>query len=85
MYIVFEFLRRIGGTMVKRGCLKCGRSWAEALVRSDQIKDYTIGICCYSSQDTAIMSNNKDELSRNQYNMSEWSDMYTRCFSKLGL
>ena len=50
MYIFFEFLRRIGGTMVRRGCLKCGRSWAEALVRSDQIKDYTIGICCYSSQ-----------------------------------
>ena len=60
MYIFFEFLRRIGGTMVRRGCLKCGRSWAEALVRSDQIKDYTIGICCYSSQHTALRSNNKD-------------------------
>jgi hypothetical protein len=44
MYIFFEFLRRIGGTMVRHGCLKYGRSWAEALVRSDQIKDYTINL-----------------------------------------
>jgi hypothetical protein len=74
MYIVFEFLRRIGGTLVMRGCLKCGRSWAEALVRSDQIKDYTIDISCYSSpQHTAIMNSNKDG----------WSDMHTRCFNRL--
>jgi hypothetical protein len=61
IHIFFEFLRRIGGTMVRRGCLKCGRSWAEALVRSDQIKDYTIGICCYGSN-ISLLANNVSDI-----------------------
>jgi hypothetical protein len=34
---------------------------------------YTIGICCFSVEPTALRSKNKDRLSRLQDNVSEWS------------
>jgi hypothetical protein len=40
--------------------------------RSGQIKDYKIGICCFSAQHTALRSKSKDWLARNQNNVSEW-------------
>jgi hypothetical protein len=46
--------------------------------RSGQTKDYTIGICCFSAKYAALRSKSKDWFSRNQNNVSEWSDMSTR-------
>jgi len=52
-----------------------------------KLKDYKIGICCFSVKHTALRSKNKDWLVRNQDNVSEWSDMSTAdcCFSELAL
>jgi hypothetical protein len=46
--------------------------------RSGQIKDYNIGICCYSAKHAALRRKSKDRWARNQNNVSEWSDMSTR-------
>ena len=43
-----------------------------------QTKDNQIGICCFSTKHTALMSKSKDWLARNQDNTSEWRDMSTR-------
>jgi hypothetical protein len=43
--------------------------------RSDQTKDYEIGICCISAKNAALRRKSKDWLARNQENVSEWSDM----------
>jgi hypothetical protein len=45
---------------------------------SGQPKDYKIGICCFSAKHTALRRKNKDWLSRNQDNVSEWGDMSIR-------
>jgi hypothetical protein len=44
---------------------------------SGQIKDFSIGICCFSAKHTILKSNIKDWLARNQNNVSKWSDMST--------
>jgi hypothetical protein len=44
--------------------------------RSGQAKDYKIGICCFSAKHAALRRKSKDWLSRNQDNVSEWSDMF---------
>jgi hypothetical protein len=41
---------------------------------SDKTKDNNIGICCISTKYTALRSKSKDWLTRNQENVSEWSD-----------
>ena len=46
--------------------------------RSDHTKDYEIGICCFSTKHATLRRKYKDWLSRNQNNVSEWSDMSTR-------
>ena len=46
--------------------------------RSDQTKDYKIGICCLSAKHAALKRNAKDWLAQNQDNMSEWSAMSIR-------
>jgi hypothetical protein len=43
--------------------------------RSGQAKDYTIGICCFSAKHAALRRKSKDWVTRNQVNVSEWSDM----------
>ena len=43
--------------------------------RSGQTKDYKIGICCFSAKHAALRRKSKDWLTRNQNNVSEWSDM----------
>jgi hypothetical protein len=43
--------------------------------RSGQTKDYTIGICCFSAKHAALRRKSKDWVTRNQVNVSEWSDM----------
>ena len=45
--------------------------------RSGQTKDYKIGICCFSAKHAALRRKSKDWLTRNQNNVSEWSDMST--------
>jgi hypothetical protein len=49
----------------------------ELEARSGQNKDYKIGICCFSTNDSALRRKSKDRLALNQDNMSEWSDMST--------
>jgi hypothetical protein len=44
---------------------------------SGKIKDYKIGICCFSAKNAALRRKSKDWLVRNQNNVSEWSDMTT--------
>jgi hypothetical protein len=34
--------------------------------RSDQTKDYKIGICCFSAKHAALRRKSKDRLARNQ-------------------
>jgi hypothetical protein len=46
--------------------------------RSGQIKDYEIGICCFSFRHAALRSTSNDRLARNQNNVSEWNEMSTR-------
>ena len=46
--------------------------------QSDQTKDYTIGLCCFSAKHAALRIKSKDWLVRNQDNVYEWSDMSTR-------
>ena len=43
--------------------------------QSGQTKDYKIGICCLYSKHAAWRSKSKDWLTRNQNNVSLWSDM----------
>ena len=43
--------------------------------RSGQIKDYKIGICCFSTKHLSLRRKSKDGLARNQYIVSEWGDM----------
>ena len=45
---------------------------------SGQIKEYKIGICCFSTKHAALRRKSKDWLARNQHNVPEWSDMSTR-------
>jgi hypothetical protein len=46
--------------------------------RSAQVKNYKIGICCFSARHAALRRKSKDLLARNQNNVSEWSDISTR-------
>jgi hypothetical protein len=45
--------------------------------RSDQTKDYKIGICCFSTKHADLRSKSKDWLAQKQNNVFEWSDMST--------
>jgi hypothetical protein len=46
--------------------------------RSVQTKDYTIGICCFSTKHASLRRTSKDRLARIQDNVSEWGHMSTR-------
>jgi hypothetical protein len=45
--------------------------------RSGQTKDYTIGMCFFSTKHAALRRKGKDGLARNQNNVSEWGNMST--------
>jgi hypothetical protein len=47
-------------------------------LRSDQTKDFKIGMCCFSAKHAALMRKTKDWLSRNQDNVCECGDMSIR-------
>ena len=68
-------VNRIGGVMVSvlaSSAVDCGFE-----SRLGQTKDYKIGICCFSAKHTALRRKSKDWLTRNQNNVSEWSNMST--------
>ena len=46
--------------------------------RSGQIKDYNIGIFCFSAKHAALRRKSKDWLARNQDNVSEWGEISIR-------
>jgi hypothetical protein len=46
--------------------------------RSDQTKDYTIVICCFSAKHATLRRNSKDRLAQNQANVFEFGDMSVR-------
>ena len=46
--------------------------------RSDQSKDYKIGISCFSTLYAALRRKSIDWLARNQNNVSEWGKMFIR-------
>ena len=46
--------------------------------RSNQTKDYKIGICCFSAKRSALRKKSKDWLAWNQDNVFKWGDMSTR-------
>jgi hypothetical protein len=47
-------------------------------LRSCQTKEYKIGICCFSAKNAALRRKSKDWFTRNQNNVSEWSDISTQ-------
>ena len=59
--------------------------------RSDQTKDYKIGICCFSAKYAALRRKSKDWLAQNQDNVSEWggdmsiSELFTASTTKIQL
>ena len=53
-----NFGNRIGGVMVRRDRPECGLSWFEP--RSDQIKEYKIGICYISAKHATLRRKSKD-------------------------
>ena len=71
-----NFSDRIGGVMVS--VLSSSAVDRGIKPRSGQSKGYQIGICHFSAKRAALRSNSKDWLARNQNNVSEWSDMFTR-------
>ena len=46
--------------------------------RLGQTKNYEIGICCFSAKHEALTIKRKDWFSRNQDNVSEWSNIFIR-------
>ena len=46
--------------------------------RSDQTKDYTIGMCCFSIKHALSRGNIKEWLARNHDSVSAWNDMAIR-------
>ena len=46
--------------------------------RSGHIKDFDIGICCFSAKQATLQRKSKDWLAWNQDNVSEWGEMSIR-------
>ena len=46
--------------------------------QSDQTKDYTIGLCCFSAKLASLRRKSKDLLARNEDNVSERGDTSIR-------
>jgi len=46
--------------------------------QSGQIKNYEIGICCFSANHAVVRRKSNDWLVRNQDEVSEWGDMFIR-------
>ena len=52
-----------------------------------QIKDYKIGICCFSAKHAALRRKSKGWLARNEDNVTDWGDMsiYKNLIKRVGL
>ena len=74
-HVISLILNPIGGVMVSVLASSAVDPGFES--RSGQTKDYKIGICCFSAKHESLRRKSKDWLARNQYNVSEWSDMST--------
>ena len=48
------------------------------VARSDQTKDYIVGICCFATEQVILRSKNKDWLARNQDHVPGWGNMSIR-------
>ena len=73
---IFVRFRKIPCEMNRIGVVKVGVLASNAVdrgfePRSGQIKDYKIGICCFSAKHAALRRKSKDWLARNQDNVSE--------------
>ncbi len=74
--VLRDFIYRIGGVMVSvLASSAVDRGFGP---RSGQIKDYKIGICCFSAKHTALRRKSNDWLARHQDNVSKWGDMSIR-------
>ena len=67
---------RIGGVMVSMLASSAVDRGLE--LRTGQIKDYEIGICCFSAKHATLRRKGKDCLAQNQDSVSEWGDMSIR-------
>jgi len=63
-------MNRIGGVMVSLLASSVVDRVFE--LRSDQTKDYMIGICCLTTKHTTLKRKSTDCLARNQDNVSQW-------------
>jgi hypothetical protein len=70
------FCNRIGGVIISVLALYVVDHGFEPWL--GQIKDYEIGICCFSTKHAALRSKSKDWLARNQNNVFEWNGMSIR-------
>jgi hypothetical protein len=52
---------------------------------SDQMKDYKIGICCFSAKHPALKRKRKDWLARNQDNVLRYVDPRTVVSVKIAI
>jgi hypothetical protein len=77
MFLHLDILsNRIGGVVVSM--LASSVVGRELKPRSGHIKDYNIGMCCFSAKHASLRRKSKDWLARNQYNVFELSDMSIR-------
>ena len=69
----------IGDVMVSTAASSAVVRGLEPRSGQTNLKDYKINICCFSAKHTALRKQNKDfRLARNQDNISDWIDMFTR-------
>ena len=78
-------MNRICGVMVSVFASSAGDCGFES--RSGETKDYEIGMCCFHAKHAVLGRKNKDWLTRNQHNVSEWATCLLAdcCLSKLAL
>ena len=69
-------MNRINGVMISEPVSSTVDSGFEP--RSGKTKDYTIGICCFSTKHAAVRTKSKDLLAWNQDNVSEWGNLSVR-------
>jgi hypothetical protein len=75
-FLIKFYFDHIGGALVSLFVSSAVDRGLEA--QSGKTKDYKIGMCCFSAKHATLRRKNKDELARNQANVSEWSNMSIR-------
>ena len=72
-------LNRIGGVMLS--VLASSVVYRGFKSRSGQTKNYEISMYCFSAKHAALRNKSEERRARNQNDMSEWSDIFTRGLS----